>query len=57
MKNEISEKILLYKKRNKDGDIVYMVTKTKQEGTLLGSFKTYSEARHAMHDEIKKSNS
>ena len=57
MKSEISEKILLYRKRNKDGNIVYMITKTKQDGKLLGSYKTYSEARHAMHDEIKKSNS
>ena len=57
MKSEISEKILLYRKRNKDGNIVYMITKTKQDGKLLGSYKTHSEARHAMHNEIKKSNS
>lgn len=57
MKSEISEKINLYKKRNKDGDIIYMITKSKQEGTLIGSFKTYSEAHHRMHEEIKKFNS
>lgn len=57
MKNKSTEKLNLYKRQNKDGKTEYLISKVKQDGKLLGSYKTYSEARHAMHDEIKKSNS
>lgn len=53
MKSKSAEKLNLYKRRNKDGKIEYLISKVKQEGTLLGSYKTYSEARSAMHSDMK----